>query len=308
MIKMTMFLKRASRISHEEFVDHHVNVHGALMRSIPEGQQHILRYVQTHSSDTSFSSITPAGFDATAEIWFDSAEGLEAVMGSETFRTTVAQDEPTFLDQDATIIMVGEPTDVIGDATTEATAVAPLAQAQDRFGSLPRGINHLGLTVPDLDSATDFLRRAFDAKLAYDGLTPSDPPREGEETERQLGLPQGAKILRQRMMEIGYGPSIEMFEVSTPQQQPAAALTDLGWNHASIYVDDIDAALQRAVAAGGTALSEPHGNSPHEDTEGNASVYVRAPWGTLFELQSIPNGHWYDQTSEIRVWTPPARR
>ena len=44
------------------------------------------------------------------------------------------------------------------------------------------------------------------------------------------------------------------------------------------------------VAAGGQMLSEVHGNWRYEDTPGNASVYARAPWGTLIELQSIPGG------------------
>ncbi|MDO4918006.1 EthD family reductase [Kocuria sp.] len=307
MIKMTMFLKKAPGITREEFIDHHVNVHGALMRSIPEGRTHILRYTQTHPGDAEVSSVTPADFDGTAELWFDSAEGLDAVMGSETFTNVVAKDEPNFLDQDATLVVVGEVDPIIGGPTTEAVAVAPLPADEDRFGALPRGCNHLGLTVPDLDAATLFLREAFDAKIAYDGLTPQDPPREGEETEQQLGLPRGAKITRQRMVQIGFGPGIEMFQIDADEQQDAAALSDIGLNHLSVFVDDIDASLRRAVAAGATALSEPHPNSPHEDTEGNASVYVRAPWGTLFELQAIPNGHWYDETAETRVWTPPAR-
>lgn len=202
--------------------------------------------------------------------------------------------------------MVGEAVDIIGDTATEAAGSAA-APAVDDFGPLPRGINHVGLTVPDLDAATSFLRAAFDAKTAYDGLTRSDPPRNGADAERQLGLPAGAEIVRQRMVQIGVGPSIEMFEVRTPAQQGAAALTDLGLNHLSVFVDDIDTALRRAVAAGGEPLSEVHGNSPHEATEGNASVYVRAPWGTLFELQSLPNGHWYGADSETAVWTPPRR-
>lgn len=78
----------------------------------------------------------------------------------------------------------------------------------------------MGLTVPDIDSATEFLRAAFDAKLAYDGLGPGDPPREGEETEQQLGLPSGAAITRQRMVQIGTGPSIEMFQVEGPSSRP----------------------------------------------------------------------------------------
>lgn len=307
MIKMTMFLKRAEGMSREQFIDHHVNVHGALMRSIPEGKRHILRYTQTHPTPDTFSTVEVAGFDGTAELWFESPAGLDAVMGSNTFTTAVAADEPNFLDQAATVIVVGETADIIGNASTESTSVLPLTSQHDQFGVLPRGINHVGITVPDLDVATSFLRDAFDGRVAYDGLTPSDPPREGEETEQQLGLPSGAKIVRQRMIQIGVGPGLEVFEITDTAQQSAAKLSDIGLNHVSVYVDDIDAALHRAVAAGADALSEPHENSPHEDTDGNASVYVRAPWGTLFELQSIPNGHWYDDTAETRVWTPPAR-
>lgn len=307
MIKMTMLLKRAPGVTREEFIDHHVRVHGALMRSIPEGREHILRYVQTHPVATSFATVEQADFDGTAELWFDSPEGLDAVMGSETFTTVVAADEPNFLDQTATVIIVGELDAIIGDATTEATAVPPLPATKDRFGTLPRGINHIGLTVPDLDSATEFLRNAFDAKIAYDGLTTNDAPRGGSDTEQQLGLPAGTKIRRQRMIQIGIGPGIEMFEVDTKLQQSPAKLSDFGVNHVSVYVDDIDSSLQRAVAAGARALSEPHENSAHEDTPGNASVYVQAPWGSLFELQTIPGGHWYDDTSEARVWTPPRR-
>lgn len=307
MIKMTMFLKRAAGVSREQFIEHHITVHAALMRSVPEGKRHILRYTQTHPTADTFSSVDVAGFDGTAELWFDSPAGLDTVMGSDTFTTVVAADEPNFLNQSATVIVVGEAVDIIGNASTESTSALPLTPQRDQFGVLPRGINHAGITVPDLEAATSFLRDAFDGKFAYDGLAPSDPPRDGAETEQQLGLPSGAKIIRQRMIQIGVGPGLEVFEIADTAQQSAAKLSDIGLNHVSVYVDDIDAALRRAIAAGAEALSEPHENSPHEDTDGNASVYVRAPWGTLFELQSIPNGHWYDDTAETRVWTPPAR-
>ncbi len=172
---------------------------------------------------------------------------------------------------------------------------------------LPRGIQHIGVTVPDLDAATRFFAEGLGAEIAYDGLTTDDEPRRGPEVERQLGLPPGAAIHRQRMFVIGQGPGLEVFEISG-QQRPASGLADLGLNHIALYCDDIEGSLDRLVAAGGEALSEVHGNSRHEDSPGNGSVYVKAPWGMLIELQTIPNGHYYGPDSQAQVWMPQPRR
>lgn len=177
----------------------------------------------------------------------------------------------------------------------------------DSFGPLPRGLNHIGLTVPDLDQATEFLKQGLGASWCYDGLTRDDPPRSGAEVERQLGLPRGAAIVRQRLFRIGNGPNLEVFEVINPEQRKPLGLGDVGWNHLSFYCDDIEASLKRLVAAGGQALSEVHGNSRHEDTPGNGSVYVRPPWGGLIELQTIPAGNYYPEGSEADAWMPSKR-
>lgn len=171
---------------------------------------------------------------------------------------------------------------------------------------LPRGIQHIGVTVPDLDAATRFLVDGLGAKVAYDGLTSDDEPRQGPEVERQLGLPSGAAIHKQRFFVLGEGPGLEVFEISG-DQRPASGLADLGLNHISFYCDDIEGSLARLVAAGGQALSEVHGNSRHEDTPGNGSVYVKAPWGMLVELQTIPGGHYYPDDSQAQVWMPSPR-
>ena len=42
-----------------------------------------------------------------------------------------------------------------------------------------RGIDHFGITVPDLEAATRFLVEAFDAKPLYDNIRRTDPPFEG---------------------------------------------------------------------------------------------------------------------------------
>lgn len=178
---------------------------------------------------------------------------------------------------------------------------------RDAFGPLPRGINHIGLTVDDIDTASEFLAKGLGAKWCYDGLTRDDAPREGPELCQQLGLTPGSRIVRQRLMRIGNGPNIELFEIETNDAAEPLRLQDRGWNHICVYCDDIDGALQRVVAAGGQPLSEVHGNSRHEDTSGNGSVYVRPPWGGLIELQTIPNGYYYPDGHEAETWLPEPR-
>lgn len=43
--------------------------------------------------------------------------------------------------------------------------------------AVPRGIQRIGGTVPDLDAATEFLVQGLGAKVAYNGLTSDDEPR-----------------------------------------------------------------------------------------------------------------------------------
>ncbi|RJS94877.1 EthD domain-containing protein [Salinisphaera sp. Q1T1-3] len=115
MIKMTMFLKRHPDLTHEAFVRHHIDTHGPLFRSIPEAEAHVLRYIQTHPTAPPADTVPQADYDGTAELWFDSPEGMQAVLHSETYRNTVFPDEKTFLDHDNTLILVGEQIEIIED-------------------------------------------------------------------------------------------------------------------------------------------------------------------------------------------------
>lgn len=170
--------------------------------------------------------------------------------------------------------------------------------------SVVRGMNHVGLTVPDMDQATDFLQKALDAKFVYDGLTASDEPRKGADLERQVGFSPGTLMIKQRLLRIGNGANIELFEIASDRQSKPVGLQDFGWNHISFYVDDINYAIDRVTAAGGRLLSEVHQNSRHEDTENSTSVYFFTPWGSLIELQSVPNGYYYPDNSEAKIWVP----
>lgn len=78
--------------------------------------------------------------------------------------------------------------------------------------SVIRGMNHIGMTVPDIESATDFLKKGLGAKISYDSQTLEDRPRGGPLVEKLLGIPEDSYIVKNRMLTIGNGPNIELFQ------------------------------------------------------------------------------------------------
>ena len=76
-----------------------------------------------------------------------------------------------------------------------------------------RGMDHVGITIPDIEAATRFLVEAFDAEPIYDRFKRTDPTVEGSEPEDILSLAHGTKITAVRMMKLRVGPGIELFEM-----------------------------------------------------------------------------------------------
>lgn len=167
-----------------------------------------------------------------------------------------------------------------------------------------RGIDHVGVTVPDIDAATAFLVEAFDAVVLYDTLPAGAEPKAGPAVERRLGVPAGTQERRIRMLRLGESPGIELFEFSGPEQRPAARPCDLGLQHLALYVEDPQAVADRVQRAGGEQLA-PVGPLPGpESGPGNEFVYCRAPWGMTIELLRYPSPQQYEQTTGIRRWRP----
>jgi catechol 2,3-dioxygenase-like lactoylglutathione lyase family enzyme len=157
-----------------------------------------------------------------------------------------------------------------------------------------RGVDHVGVTVTDLEPAHRFIVDGLGGELMYEMLSADQPPLEGEVLERAIGLPKGAKLTLVRMYSLGAGPGIELFRYETNEQQPAARASDIGWQHIGVYVEDLDAAIAQAVAAGGELLAEPWDLIGPEGGPGNRFCMVRAPFGSLVELitypSPVPNG------------------
>jgi len=144
-------------------------------------------------------------------------------------------------------------------------------------------LHHVGLTVPDLDAATRFFATALGATVETDLLV---EPLTGPEIETALDLQAGTVVHRVRMLALGDGAGLELFEIGGVDQAQPARLSDLGVQHLAIEVPDIRAALDRVRACGARVLAAP---APVPgDTTGAVWAYCVLPWGGLMELMHHP--------------------
>jgi catechol 2,3-dioxygenase-like lactoylglutathione lyase family enzyme len=165
-----------------------------------------------------------------------------------------------------------------------------------------RGIEHIGITVPNLDQATEFFVKAFDAIYMYDII---DSPVGGKEIESGLGVPEGTTIQSIRVLRLGNGPNLELFDYSNADQQGAARPCDLGYQHVALDVDDITAASDKLQRAGATLLGDGPTDLPgNEAGAKNQFLYARTPWGSTIELVTYPSPQAYESLTTARKWRP----
>jgi catechol 2,3-dioxygenase-like lactoylglutathione lyase family enzyme len=159
-------------------------------------------------------------------------------------------------------------------------------------GSLPglSGLDHVGLTVPDLEEATRFLVDVIGCEYLYSLGPLADEG--GAWMQTHLNVDPRA-VARVRFFRCGSSPVLEVFEYTAPDQVAMPPRnSDVGGHHVALYVDDLDAAVRYLKARGVAVLGEPTASTgPHE---GQRWVYFLAPWGAQFELVSYPHGRaWY---------------
>lgn len=168
-----------------------------------------------------------------------------------------------------------------------------------------RGIDHIGITVPDIEQATLFFEQAFNARVLYHSVEPGDDNIDPEAQQKTLRLFPGTKIRAIRMLAMPHGPGVELFEMHGPEQQNPARPSDFGLQHFAVYVDDFKESISRFTAAGGEMFTEPKPLSfPAEKGEGNAFCYGKTPWGSVVELISWPSPMPYEKETNLRRWKP----
>lgn len=170
-----------------------------------------------------------------------------------------------------------------------------------------RGVNHIGVTVPDTKEAVTF----FTDVLGCEKAMSFGPIRDdkGDFMTQALDVNPRAVIEEITLMRCGFGSNLELFKYEAPDQKTVEDKnSDVGAYHIAIYVDDIDAAAKDLKEKGVKTLF-----GPFPVTEGPAAgqsvMYFYAPWGLQMELISFPGGMAYEKEGGPVLWsnTDPAK-
>jgi catechol 2,3-dioxygenase-like lactoylglutathione lyase family enzyme len=164
-----------------------------------------------------------------------------------------------------------------------------------------RGIEHIGLTVPDIERATRFLVDLLGAVPLYD-VGPFESP--DDWMAAHLAVHPRARINKLRVLEVKNGPVLELFEFVSPGQNTTPPQnSDVGGFHIAFYVDDMDQALaalkthEISIQSGPVTMTEG-------PSAGLTWLYFKAPWGQQLELVSYPAG--ISAYNQLRrdIWRP----
>lgn len=143
---------------------------------------------------------------------------------------------------------------------------------------------HTNLIARDWKALSRFYQDLF-------GCIPVPPVRDfkGADLERGTAIP-GAELRGEHLRLPGHGPegpTLEIFNYNILEEKPAPAVNRPGFGHIAFVVDDVHAAREAVLAAGGQPVGEIV-------TLTNALgkrltwVYVTDPEGNILEIQSTP--------------------
>jgi catechol 2,3-dioxygenase-like lactoylglutathione lyase family enzyme len=179
----------------------------------------------------------------------------------------------------------------------------PSSAIQQPARGLPglRGLQHIGITVPDLRQAVDFFVDVLGCERFFSlGAFKFDD----DWMATHLNVHPRAEIRDFEMVRCGNGTNLEIFEYASPDQNRRLPRnSDVGGHHLAFYVDDMDEAVAYLKSRGVRVLGEP---STFHDGPGTGLtwVYFLAPWGLQLEMVSFPAGMGYEHGLTRLLWDP----
>jgi len=191
-----------------------------------------------------------------------------------------------------------------GAAVIAGATAVPLLTAGEAFGHTTGkgelglvGVDHLGLTVPDIGEAIAWFEEVMGATAAF-----SFGPIPG--VGGVVGVDPSAVIDQITLLRIGHSANIELFQYDAPdQRQTHPRNSDWSGHHVAFYVTDIDAAVAYMESKGVEKFFGPFALTAGP-AAGQSINYFKTPFGTYVELISYPNGMAYEVPSVKPLWSP----
>jgi catechol 2,3-dioxygenase-like lactoylglutathione lyase family enzyme len=163
-------------------------------------------------------------------------------------------------------------------------------------------VDHVGITVPNLDEAVIFFTEVLGCELVYE-----EGPverKEGDWMKRQFNVHPQASF-RLAMLRCGSVTNLELFEYSASDQRTELPKnSDYGGHHLGFFVTDIEAAIaylreQQGVTVLGDLMENAEG-----PIKGNKAIYFLSPWGMQLEVRSWELGMPYERMTNVRMFGP----
>jgi catechol 2,3-dioxygenase-like lactoylglutathione lyase family enzyme len=163
-----------------------------------------------------------------------------------------------------------------------------------------RNVDHIALTVPDLESACRFFVTHLGATLLY----VEGPISRGKWMREHLNVHRDATC-HLALLRMGPTCNLELFEYQSPDQDTAHPRnSDIGGHHLALYVDDIDAAFAYLQTVEGVVCQGTPQFISEGPIAGSRWVYFTTPWGLQMELCSPGHHMPYEQRAVARRYGP----
>ena len=177
------------------------------------------------------------------------------------------------------------------------------AKATDRGIPGLLGLDHVGITVPDIKKARTWLEKNLGGESPLRFGPISDPT--GTLMQDLVDVDPRAVIEEINVVRVANGSNIELFQYSAPDQDTRFAVnSSYSGHHIAIYVDCIGpSADSLGKRRGARRLLGP---LPVTDgpAAGQSINYFGTPFGTYVELISYPSGMAYEATADVKLWSP----
>ena len=143
----------------------------------------------------------------------------------------------------------------------------------------PRGLAHVGLTVSDIEEATEWYQKVFGFNVVMGPTTLENEGYFGRQVSDLLGDFDTMKIAH---LSTGNQIGFELFEFESTEGDNDPDPREPGLFHVSTIDPDVSGLAERIEEHGGDAYSEEWGvNSEDDDL---TLIYCRDPWGNLVEV------------------------